>query len=136
MIDYVIDGYGREAIARLTAAYRDGASDEEALQAATGVGAGELYAAFYAEFGVDTPTPVEPEPIAPSNVDRPPPGEVDQGGVDGPGSRRTRAERGAIRWRREAMEPVVLVIVLAVARARCGRRRAVWAARRARAAIR
>ncbi len=48
MIDYIIDTYGEEAIARLTAAYRDGASDEEALEAATGVSADELYGAFYA----------------------------------------------------------------------------------------
>ena len=83
MIDYVIDTYGDEAIARLTAAYRDGASDEEALEAATGVSVDELYGAFYAQFGVEAPTPVEPEPIAPSNVDTPDPGEVDPGGVDG-----------------------------------------------------
>ncbi len=83
MIDFIIDTHGREAIARMTAAYRDGASDEEALQAATGMAAEELYAAFYAQFGVDAPLPVEPEPIAPSDVDRPVPGEVDPGGVDG-----------------------------------------------------
>lgn len=113
MIDYVIDGYGEGAIASLTAAYRDGASDEEALQAATGVAAGELYAGFYAQFGVDAPTPVEPEPIAPSDVDIPEPGTVDPGGVDGGPSAEpaepARAEPGDA-----AMEPVVLVIVLAV----------------------
>ena len=41
----------------------------------------QLYAEFYAEFGVDAPAPIEPEPIAASNVDRPPAGEIDQGGV-------------------------------------------------------
>lgn len=114
MIDFIIDRYGREAMALLTAAYGDGASDEEALLAATGVSADELYAAFYAEFGVEAPTPVEPEPIAPSNVDIPEPGEVDPGGVDGgpsvaPGDPAPTGPAGG------AVEPLVLVIVLAAA---------------------
>ncbi len=83
MIDFIVDQHGREAIARMTAAYRDGASDEEALEAATGTSADELYEAFYAQFGIEPPTPVEPEPIAASDVDRPTAGEVDPGGVEG-----------------------------------------------------
>jgi hypothetical protein len=113
MIDFMIDRYGREAIARLTAAYRDGASDEEALQAATGVGAEELYDAFYAEFGVEAPTPVEPEPIAPSDVDLPEPGEVDPGGVDGGPS--VPAGDPAPAASDTGVEPLVLIAVLAVA---------------------
>jgi hypothetical protein len=84
LIDDIIDRYGREAIAGIAAAYRDGASDAEALEAGTGVPADQLYADFYAEFGVDAPTPIEPEPIAASNVDRPQAGEIDEGGVDEP----------------------------------------------------
>jgi hypothetical protein len=83
MVDLIVDRYGEDAIARIATAYRDGASDAEALEAGTGVPAEDLYAAFYAEFGVDAPSPVAPEPIAPSNVDRPPSGAVDPGGVDG-----------------------------------------------------
>jgi Peptidase MA superfamily len=83
MIDFIVDQHGREAIARMTAAYRDGASDEEALEAATGIAADELYAAYYAQFGIEAPTPVEPEPIPASDVDRPAAGEVDPGGVEG-----------------------------------------------------
>jgi hypothetical protein len=83
MVDLIVDRYGEDAIARIATAYRDGASDAEALEAGTGVPADDLYAAFYAEFGVDAPRPVAPEPIAPSNVDRPPSGAVDPGGVDG-----------------------------------------------------
>ncbi len=82
MIDMIIDGYGREAIAGIAAAYREGSSDDDALEAGTGVGADELYAAFFAEFGVTEPAPIEPEPIAASNVDRPTAGTVDPGGVD------------------------------------------------------
>jgi hypothetical protein len=81
LIDDIIDRYGREAIARIAAAYRDGASDAEALEAGTGVPADQLYADFYAQFGVDAPAPIEPEPIGASNVDRPPAGEIDEGGV-------------------------------------------------------
>ena len=82
MVDLIVDRYGEEAVAAIAAAYRDGASDDEALEAGTGVPAEELYDAFYAEFGVDAPQPVEPEPIPPSNVERPPSGTVDPGGAD------------------------------------------------------
>ncbi|MGZ8512011.1 MAG: peptidase MA family metallohydrolase [Candidatus Limnocylindria bacterium] len=116
MIDHIIDTYGEEAIARMAAAYRDGASDEEALEAATGIGADELYGDFYAQFGVDAPTPVEPEPIAPSNVDTPDPGEVDPGGVEGgpsvaPGDPAP-GDPGAAGG---AMEPWVLLLILGAA---------------------
>ena len=82
MVDLIVESYGEEAIAAIAAAYREGASDAEALEAGTGISADELYADFYEEFGVDAPEPVTVEPIPPSNVDRPPAGEIDEGGVD------------------------------------------------------
>lgn len=82
MIDLIVERHGEEALAAIAAAYRDGASDAEALEAATGVDADELYATFYAEFGADPPEPVTVEPIPPSDVDRPPAGVMDEGGVD------------------------------------------------------
>lgn len=82
MVDLIVERYGEEAIGAIAAAYRDGASDAEALEAGTGVSADELYASFYAEFGVEAPRPVTVDPIPPSNVDRPPAGEMDEGGVD------------------------------------------------------
>jgi Peptidase MA superfamily len=82
MIDMIVAEHGREAIARIAASYRDGASDAEALEAGTGVAADELYDAFFEDFGVAPPQPIEPEPIAASNVDRPTAGSVDPGGVD------------------------------------------------------
>ncbi len=82
MIDLIVDRYGPEAIARIAAAYREGASDAEALEAGTGVPADQLFGDFFAEFGVAAPQPISPEPIGPSNVDRPVPGPVDPGGVD------------------------------------------------------
>lgn len=84
MIGLIIDRYGPEAIARIAAAYREGASDAAALEAGTGVPADQLYVDFYAEFGVEAPQPISPEPIGASNVDRPVAGTVDPGGVDGP----------------------------------------------------
>ncbi len=82
MVDLIVERYGEQAVAAIAAAYRDGASDDEALEAGTGIPAEELYGAFYAEYGVDAPQPVAAEPIAASNVDRPAAGEIDRGGVD------------------------------------------------------
>jgi hypothetical protein len=84
MVDTIIDRYGPKAMSRLTAAYRDGASDEEALEMATGISADALYADFYAAFGVEEPSPVVAEPIGASDVDLPTAGSIDPGGVDQP----------------------------------------------------
>ncbi len=81
MTDMIVRDHGEEALARLAAAYRDGASDAEALEAATGGPVEALYSAYFAEYGVDPPLPIEADPIAPSDVDRPTAGEVDEGGV-------------------------------------------------------
>lgn len=74
MVDMIIRDHGASAIARIASAYRDGASDTEALAAGTGESADDLNAAFYASFGVAPPQPVEPAPILPSDVDKPPSG--------------------------------------------------------------
>jgi hypothetical protein len=71
MVDMLIANHGREAIARLTAAYRDGATDDEALAAASGGSAEALYAAFFEAFGVTEPQPVSPAPIGDSDVSVP-----------------------------------------------------------------
>ncbi len=49
MVDLIVERYGEEAVAAIAAAYRDGASDDEALVAGTGIPAEELNGAFYAE---------------------------------------------------------------------------------------
>lgn len=82
MMGMIIERYGEDAIARLTEAYRGGASDSEALEAATGVSIDQLYDDYYASFGADEPAPVEPAPILPSNVRRP----GGAAGTDGSGS--------------------------------------------------
>jgi len=82
LIHQIVADHGEEAIAEIAAAYRDGASDAEALEAGTGMPADELYAQFFASYGVDEPEPIVAEPIPASNVDRPATGSVDPGGVD------------------------------------------------------
>jgi hypothetical protein len=72
MVDLIVKTYGQDAIAAIAAAWRDGAGDDEALEAGTGVPVDELYDAYFASFGVAAPTAVEPAPILPSNVTKPP----------------------------------------------------------------
>ncbi|MBA4170373.1 MAG: hypothetical protein H0X68_08205, partial [Chloroflexi bacterium] len=48
----------------------------------TGIGADELYAEYFAVYGVNAPQPVPGAPIPASNVERPVPGQIDRGGVD------------------------------------------------------
>ena len=86
MVDMIIAEHGREAIARIAEAYRDGASDSEALEAGTGLSAEALHVAFYEEFGVQPPEPVEAAPILPSNVRKPggAGGQPAPGGSDAP----------------------------------------------------
>lgn len=93
MIDMLITQHGRESIGRLTAAYRDGATDDEALAAASGTSADALYASFFDAFGVSEPQPVSPAPIADSDVSVPgssgaplPSGFASAGGGRGSGS--------------------------------------------------
>lgn len=128
MIDNIIDRYGPEAIARIAAAYRDGASDAEALEAGTGVPADELYAEFYAEFGVDAPMPIEPEPIAASNVDRPTSGEIDEGGVVDEPAAPPDSAPGEPSSQDGSSIPLLLLLAAAALVAVGG---AVWVARRA-----
>ena len=109
MIDMLISTYGRGSIARLAEAYRGGASDAEALQAASGVPEDQLFADFYDEFGADEPRPVKAAPLLPSDVDKPgaAPG-ASQPGIPGqtPGNG---AAGGSLGW------VVLIVIVLVVA---------------------
>jgi len=72
MVQMIIDTYGRDAIAAIAEAWRDGAGDAEALEAGTGVPVAQLYEDYFSSFDVDPPTAIEPAPILPSNVDIPP----------------------------------------------------------------
>lgn len=72
MVEMIIDTYGRRAIAAIAAAWRDGAGDAEAVEAGTSVTVEQLYDSYFTSFGVAAPTAIEPAPILPSNVDKPP----------------------------------------------------------------
>ncbi len=130
MVQRIIDEYGTEAIGEIMAAFREGASDEEALEAGTGIAADELYADFYEAFGAEVPSPVSVEPIPPSDVDRPDAGAVDPGGVP-PGPAQPPDEASPTEPEPSSDLPVVIalagamavVIGLAIAIARRAERR-------------
>jgi hypothetical protein len=92
MVQMIIDRYGRDAIAAIAAAWRSGDGDDEALQGGTGVSAEELYADYFAGFGVDPPQPVSPAPIPASNVDLPP---QPAAGSGAPATQATPSPRGS-----------------------------------------
>jgi hypothetical protein len=68
MVDMIIRTYGDGAMAAIAAAYREGATDAQALQAGTGVSADQLYAAYFRSFGASEPQPVAAATIGPSVV--------------------------------------------------------------------
>src|SRR5205807_10045654 len=47
MVNRIINTYGSTALSGITAAYRNGATDDEALRAGTGVPAAQLYADYF-----------------------------------------------------------------------------------------
>lgn len=72
MVDLIIREHGPAAIAAIAEAYRSGATDEEAIEAGTGVSFEELRTDYFASFGVSEPAPVEPLPLGRSDVALPP----------------------------------------------------------------
>ncbi|HEX6128413.1 MAG TPA: peptidase MA family metallohydrolase [Candidatus Limnocylindria bacterium] len=126
MVDMIVAEQGRGAIARIAEAYRDGASDSEALKAGTGLPSDVLFAAFYDEFGVDPPQPVEPEPIPPSDV-RKPGGQGPTGTDDPPASPGSAPDAaaggGGVPWL-AVTGVTVLLLVAALAAWAVSRRRA------------
>jgi hypothetical protein len=135
LVETIIEDHGAEAIARMTAAYRDGSSDAEALEAGTGVPADQLYADFYAAYGEPIPQPVEPEPILPSNVELPPAAAPGDGGPavtaapqPAPGEPAVDPAAGS--------DDLLVVIVLVAAIALAGAAAAFFARRAGRAAAR
>lgn len=71
MIQMIIDQHGHEGIARMAAAYRDGATDADALRAATGEPSSQLYADYFASLGASAPQRVAPDPLLASTVRKP-----------------------------------------------------------------
>ena len=84
MVQMIISQDGVAALARLAAAYRDGATDAAALQSATGETAQQLYATYFRSFGASQPQPIKPAPLLASNVRKPPAGSPAAGSQPGP----------------------------------------------------
>ena len=72
LVDLIIRDYGTQAMAAIAEAYRGGATDAEAVEAGTGISFDELRAAYFDEFGVPEPKPIEPVPLGRSDVPLPP----------------------------------------------------------------
>jgi len=87
MVDRIIRVYGGTALIGITAAYRNGATDDEALRAGTGVPAAQLYADYFRSFGAAEPKPVPAASIGPS--------VVHTGVKSGSGGQSTSAPNGA-----------------------------------------
>lgn len=68
MVDRLIRTYGAKAMSGIAAAYRNGATDDEALRAGTGVPAPQLYADYFSSFGASEPKPIPAATIGPSIV--------------------------------------------------------------------
>jgi hypothetical protein len=71
MVDRIITTYGTDAMAGIMAAYRDGATDAEAIEAGTGTPFEEIRADYFASFGSTEPSPVEPVALGDSDVPLP-----------------------------------------------------------------
>jgi hypothetical protein len=61
-VDFFIDTYGRDTLVRLIGSYRDGVSDDEAFEAATGADFRAFDDAWLAALGVQRPDPFGPQP--------------------------------------------------------------------------
>jgi hypothetical protein len=68
MVDRIIRTFGAAALSSIAAAYRNGATDEEALRAGTGVPATQLFTDYFRSFGAAEPKPIPAASIGPSIV--------------------------------------------------------------------
>ena len=86
MVDRIIHIYGASAMSGIAKAYRNGATDEEALRAGTGVPAAQLYGDYFRAFGASEPRPIPAASIGPSIV---------HAGANGSGGQATTGPNGA-----------------------------------------
>ena len=68
MVDRIMRMYGDKAMSGIAAAYRTGATDDEALRAGTGVPSAQLFSDYFRSFGAAEPKPVPAASIGPSIV--------------------------------------------------------------------
>ena len=84
MVDHILATYGEDALASVMEAYRDGATDAEAIAAGTGVEFAEIRADYFEGFGVAEPAPIEPVALGESDVPLPPQPDGVPGASGGP----------------------------------------------------
>ena len=108
MVNRIINTYGSTALSGITAAYRNGATDDEALRAGTGVPAAQLYADYFRSFEASEPKPISAATIGPSIVRTSP--SLDSGGGSTAGPDGSPAEPAA-----GGSGTLVIVLILAVA---------------------
>jgi hypothetical protein len=71
MVDHILATYGDDALAAIMDAYRDGATDAEAIEDGTGTPFDEIRADYFASFGTTEPEPIEPVELGDSDVPLP-----------------------------------------------------------------
>lgn len=64
-VDYIVRQFGKDALVKLILAYKNGPTDDEALQAAIGQDMASFQTAWYGSIGASAPSPFGPQP-APS----------------------------------------------------------------------
>jgi hypothetical protein len=72
MVDYLLTTYGTDVMADIAEEYRAGATEGEAIEAATGTPFADIRAAYFEQFGVTEPLPIEPVTLERSDVALPP----------------------------------------------------------------
>ena len=107
MVDRLIRTYGARAMGGMMAAYRNGATDEEALRAGTGVTASQLYADYFRSFGASEPKPIPAASIGPSIVHTSP--------SAGSGGGSTSAPKGSRAEPATGVEGTLLIVVVVAA---------------------
>ncbi|MFN8629058.1 MAG: peptidase MA family metallohydrolase [Chloroflexota bacterium] len=101
-VDYVVRTFGKDALSKLILAYRNGPTDDEAMQAATGQDIAAFQAGWLSDIGAPVPSPFGPQP-APSG-----PLPSDWGGATAsqpPRRRVLRAPRPRRHQRRRRLRP-------------------------------
>jgi hypothetical protein len=113
MVDHIIATYGAGAMAAIMDAYRDGATDDEAIEVGTGTPFELIRADYFSAFGTTEPDPVTPAALGDSDVALP--GQPAPGGSGGPGPSQPGSSQDLVWWLIIGVVLVGLVFVGVVA---------------------
>lgn len=121
MVDRIIATYGADAMPAIMAAFRDGATDDQAILAGTGTSFEEIRADYFASFDTTEPAPIEPVPLGDSDVALPGQPVPAASGAPEPGPDQPTGSQDLVWWLIIGFVLVGVVFIGAVA----------WRARRA-----